>query len=124
MMIAAPDKKESRKQEKAMERKRERERREEEKQSKETLECEEQGGNLDIDNQMDVESDTMEITEELVNEVKKNSKQNRLNFPLTVKAGMRFGCSSRGLATLTTCTLVDLGLVPKEDPHLIVDHHK
>ena len=43
---------------------------------------------------------------------------------MTVKAGMRFGCSSRGFANSTTCTLVDLGLVTKEDPHLIVDHHK
>ena len=37
---------------------------------------------------------------------------------------MRFGCSSREVAALTTCALIDVGLITKNDPHLIVDHNK
>ena len=37
---------------------------------------------------------------------------------------MRFGVSSRGRATMATCTLIDMGIVNKKDPHLIIDHNK
>ena len=72
----------------------------------------------------DSDDENEQLDADLLNKVKIAAKQNRLHFPLTVKAGMRFGCSSRGIAAITTCTLVDLGVVTKSDPHLIVDHHK
>ena len=59
-----------------------------------------------------------------MDEIKTAAKQNRLHFPLTIKAGVRFGCTSRGLAAITTSTLVDLGIVTKNDPHLRVDKSK
>ena len=37
---------------------------------------------------------------------------------------MRFNVSSRGIATIATCTLIDNNIVTKTDPHLIIDHHK
>ena len=56
--------------------------------------------------------------------VKVADRQNRLHFPFTMKAAMRFGYSSSGVATLATCTLMDLGIVTKEEPQLILDHGK
>ena len=51
-------------------------------------------------------------------------KQNRSKLTETVKAGMRFGVSSRGMTNMATCTLIDMGIVNKKDPHLIMDRNK
>ena len=71
--------------------------------------------NVEVDNNNDTDWGNIE---------KKTEKQNRAKLTETVKAGMRFGISSRGMATLATCTLIDMGIVNKKDPHLIIDHNK
>ena len=70
---------------------------------------------MDTDNNND--SDWAKVDKNL-------EKQNRSKLTETVKAGMRFGVSSRGMATMATCTLIDMGIVNKKDPHLIIDHNK
>lgn len=76
--------------------------------------------NFDSDNEENNNTDDVDW-----NKVdKKIEKQNRVKLTETVKAGMRFGISSRGMATLSTCTLIDNGIVTCKDPHLIIDHHK
>ena len=76
---------------------------------------EEDNNNFDIDNNND--SDWGEVDKNL-------EKQNRSKLTETVKAGMRFGVCSRGMATMATCTLIDMGIVNMKDPHLIIDHNK
>ena len=78
-------------------------------------ENDEDNNNLDTDNNND--SDWGKVDKNL-------EKQNRSKLTETVKAGMRFGVSSRGMATMATCTLIDMGIVNKKDPHLIIDHNK
>ena len=50
--------------------------------------------------------------------------QNRQHFPLTTLAAMRGGVSQRTLANILSSYAVDMGLVTREDPSVLVDHSK
>ena len=73
-------------------------------------EVDEDNNNIEANNNSDTDWGKVE---------NKIEKQNGAKLTETVKAGMRFGMSSRGIATVSTCTLIDMGIVSKEDPHKI-----
>ena len=79
------------------------------------IDVDDSNNNLEVDNNNDTDWGKVD---------KNLEKQNRAKLTETVKAGMRFGISSRGMATLALCTLIDMGIINKDDPHLIIDHKK
>ena len=128
MMMANPDLVETRKQLKLAQRKEREKKGQERLESQQNPQVEVHDGTSEVfihdDHASQLEDDIAQLDIVKVDEIKTAAKQNRLHFPLTIKAGVRFGCTSRGLAAITTSTLVDLGIVTKNDPHLIVDKSK